>query len=142
MNRNADLGVPAATPGATASFRQDVQPIFTASCATAFCHGSPLGAPMSLLSADSYASLVGAASCEAAALKRVAPGDSAGSYLVVKLEGTQSAILAAGGCQACSISGGSVANCGSRMPLTGPPYLPDAEIRLIRDWIDQGAENN
>ena len=28
-----------------------------------------------------------------------------------------------------------------RMPLNGPPYLSDDEIRLIGDWITQGAAN-
>jgi mono/diheme cytochrome c family protein len=26
-----------------------------------------------------------------------------------------------------------------RMPFDGPPWLPEEDIRLIRDWIDQGA---
>lgn len=26
-----------------------------------------------------------------------------------------------------------------RMPFDGPPWLPDEDIRLIRDWIEQGA---
>ena len=28
-----------------------------------------------------------------------------------------------------------------RMPFDGPPYLNDEEIRLITDWINQGAKN-
>jgi mono/diheme cytochrome c family protein len=28
-----------------------------------------------------------------------------------------------------------------RMPFDGPPWLSEEEIRLIRDWIDQGARN-
>jgi hypothetical protein len=31
---------------------------------------------------------------------------------------------------------------GSRMPLDGPPYLEDAEVLLIRDWIAEGALDN
>lgn len=30
---------------------------------------------------------------------------------------------------------------GSRMPLGGP-FLPEGNISLIKDWIDQGAQNN
>ncbi len=30
---------------------------------------------------------------------------------------------------------------GERMPLGGP-YLTSTELRLIRDWIDQGAKDN
>lgn len=28
-----------------------------------------------------------------------------------------------------------------RMPLDGPPYLTDEEVKLIEDWITQGARN-
>ncbi len=31
---------------------------------------------------------------------------------------------------------------GSRMPLGGPPYLTDDEIRLVHDWIAEGALDN
>jgi hypothetical protein len=31
---------------------------------------------------------------------------------------------------------------GSRMPLGGPPFLSDDEIRLIHDWIAEGAADN
>ena len=31
---------------------------------------------------------------------------------------------------------------GSRMPLGGPPFLTDDEIRLIHDWIAEGAADN
>jgi hypothetical protein len=31
---------------------------------------------------------------------------------------------------------------GSRMPLGGPPFLTDDEVRLIHDWIAEGASDN
>jgi hypothetical protein len=31
---------------------------------------------------------------------------------------------------------------GSRMPLSGPPFLSEAEIDLIHDWIAEGAKDN
>ncbi|TMQ02218.1 MAG: hypothetical protein E6J90_24450 [Deltaproteobacteria bacterium] len=31
---------------------------------------------------------------------------------------------------------------GSRMPLNGPPYFTDDELRLVHDWIAQGAGDN
>ena len=31
---------------------------------------------------------------------------------------------------------------GSRMPLGGPPFLSDDEIRLLHDWIAEGAADN
>jgi hypothetical protein len=140
-NKDAVLGV-APTVHGTTSLSLDVQPIFSASCASAFCHGSPLGAPMSLLPSDAFNSLVGVASCEAPSLQRVNAGHSAASYLLVKIEGTQSVIQSAGGCATCTFPAGSTGNCGARMPLGGPPYLSDAEIQLIRDWVDEGAADN
>src|SRR2546425_122240 len=141
-NKNAVLGVVETPASPTVSLGRDVQPIFSASCATAFCHGAPLAAPMSLQSSDTFSSLVGVPSCEAPALRRVESRSAATSYLIVKLEGTQSTLLNGGGCAACDFGAGSVSNCGGRMPLTGPPYLFDAEIQLMRDWIDQGAKDN
>jgi len=31
---------------------------------------------------------------------------------------------------------------GARMPLDGPPYLEDAKIELLHDWIAEGARDN
>lgn len=31
---------------------------------------------------------------------------------------------------------------GGRMPLSGPPFLSPEQIRLIRDWIAEGARDN
>jgi hypothetical protein len=31
---------------------------------------------------------------------------------------------------------------GRRMPYNGPPYLADADILLVRDWVAQGAHDN
>ena len=141
-NDDAVLGVAAPPAGPTVSFSRDIQPVFSANCAVSFCHGSPLGAPMSLQESDSYAVLVGVPSCEAPTLDRVEAGSSAVSYLMLKLQGTQSSVLAAGNCAACDYGFGPVSDCGARMPLTGPPYLPDATLDLIRTWIDQGANDN
>ncbi len=140
-NHDAVLGVAPAVPaGSQVSLARDVQPIFTAGCAFGGCHAPPLGAPMSLLSSDSYASLVGAPSCEAPTLKRVDPGSSATSYLVIKLEGKQLALQAEGACGGCP-NALQQNPCGQRMPLGGPS-LNSTVIQLVRDWIDQGAKNN
>ena len=53
---------------------------------------------------------------------RVIPFDAAGSYLIRKLEGGP------------NITGG-------QMPEGALP-LPAATIRIVRDWINQGANNN
>jgi len=31
---------------------------------------------------------------------------------------------------------------GARMPRNGPPYLSDADLQLVRDWILEGARDN
>ena len=52
---------------------------------------------------------------------RAIPGDAANSYLVIKLEGTQSV--------------------GSRMPIGGSA-LDNIDLTNIKNWINNGAENN
>ena len=69
-----------------------------------------------------FASIVGVASVEQPALKRVAAGDAANSYVVQKLEG------------AATITG-------SRMPLGGP-FLSQTTIDQVKAWIAAGAQNN
>lgn len=106
---------------ATIRFSADVQPIFTRSCAKSNCHlGTFAAQSLNLEAGKSYSNLVGVFSTEDSTLKRVDPGNSDLSYLIKKIEGT---------------------GLGARMPADGPP-LPDAEIHLIRDWIDQGALDN
>ena len=89
---------------------------------TPICTACHIGAtaPVGLrLDADgSYALLVGVASGEVGALQRVAPGRPDDSYIIQKLEGR--------------------AAVGARMPFGGP-YLDDATIAVIRQWIADGA---
>ena len=104
-------------------FSADVQPIFNRSCAiNSGCHTGP-GAPFGFVldEGKAYANLVGVPSAEVTTLHRVEPGRSDLSYIINKLTG--------------------IGNLGDRMPATGN-YLSDAEIQLVRDWIDQGAEDN
>lgn len=113
--------VPTPTPGPV-SFASDVQPIFTARCAS--CHGSSgPSAGLSLVAGSARANLVGVNSSECASTKLVAPSSAATSYLAHKLDGTGPCFV------------------GSRMPLGGP-YLSASEISKIRSWIDQGALDN
>lgn len=111
-------------PPPAVSFASDVQPIFTAHCATAmFCHTGPSPAQgMNLSAGMAYAAIAGVPSMEVPALDRVAPGDPANSYLVRKINGGPSIL-------------------GSQMPLGGP-FLSPAEIAVITDWVQQGAANN
>lgn len=98
--------------------------VFSPSCSG--CHSGPtssaLPSGMNLSSAaDSFAALVNVTSLQVDTLNRVTPGDSANSYLVQKLEGT--------------------AAVGTRMPQGGP-FLDQATMDMIRQWIDDGAANN
>jgi hypothetical protein len=84
------------------------------------CHaGANAPAGLRLDAANSYAMLVGVSSLERPGVLRVAPGDPSASYLIHKLEGTQSV--------------------GERMPA-GLPALPQASINVIRQWITDGAQ--
>lgn len=104
------------TPGPFAPTWRGIQDnVFTPFCTA--CHigaGAPLG--MELDEANSYAILVGIVSDEQPSLDRVTPFDPDNSYLIQKLEGT----------------------AGDRMPLGGP-YLDQAAIDIIRQWITDGA---
>ena len=64
-------------------------------------------------------------------MKRVEPGDPAASWLMQKLDGTQSDFTA-------QCVGGS---CGSQMPIGQPPLSP-AVRDAIRTWIANGAVND
>jgi hypothetical protein len=102
----------------TADFQSIQDHIFTPICTK--CHigaGAPEG--LQLDQAHSYSLLVGVPSTEQPAVLRVAPGNPDNSYIIRKLEGNP------------SISG-------DRMPFGGP-YLSQATIDVIRQWITNGA---
>ena len=104
----------------------NVQPIFTAGCATNGCHTTSGTAPMSLESGLSFGSLVGVTSTGCVPTLRVlACGPlRAQSVLVDK-------ILATSSSPACS---------GNPMPKGSP--LSTSEKQIIIDWVAQGAPNN
>jgi Bacterial Ig-like domain len=95
--------------------------VFTPICST--CHtgvGTSLPGSMNLSNATaSRAALVSVASVEKPGVQRVAPSNSAGSYVVQKLQGDPGI-------------------AGSRMPFGGP-FLDQPTINVIRQWIDTGA---
>jgi hypothetical protein len=95
--------------------------VFTPICSA--CHngvGASLPGSMNLSNATaSRAALVSVASVEQPGVQRVAPSNSAGSYVVQKLQGDPGI-------------------AGNRMPLGGP-YLDQPTIGVIRQWIDAGA---
>jgi len=93
--------------------------VFSVSCALSGCHtgaGAPFG--LQLDPGFSYGNLVNVPSPRDSNLIRVVPGDPDASFLIQKLDGTQT--------------------LGERMPAGGP-YLTTATINVIRKWIQDGA---
>lgn len=106
-------------PDGAISYAGDIQPIFSASCASNDCHGGPEPAlGLSLVAGSSYANIVDQPSLQRPDLRLVLPGEPDSSYLYLKLVGT------------AGIDG-------ARMPFGGT--LPQASIDRIGDWIARGA---
>jgi hypothetical protein len=106
----------------TATFSRVQNEIFTPTCAALGCH-DPLGRQQSLILSPgrAYAMTVRVASTENAQLLRVVPSDPTNSYLYRKITGA--------------------GITGVQMPQGGP-YLTDAQVKLVRDWIRRGAPND
>ncbi|HEV8657128.1 MAG TPA: hypothetical protein VGS96_00750 [Thermoanaerobaculia bacterium] len=105
-----------------ATFSRVKSEVFTPTCSAVGCHGTIAPQESLILTADrAYALIVNVRSTENPALNRVAPGDASNSYLYRKITG--------------------VGITGDRMPLGGP-FLSDAQIALVRDWIRRGAPND
>ena len=115
---------PSPTPSAV-SFAQQIQAqILTPACTS--CHtddGRTPSGGLNLKAGSAYAALVGVASSSKPGATRVIAGNPSGSYLVQKLEGAADIV-------------------GLRMPRNAPPFLSDAQVALIRQWIQAGALNN
>jgi mono/diheme cytochrome c family protein len=113
------------TPSNTVIFSTQIQQqIFDSACVT--CHtdqGRTPASSLNLRSGVAHSQLVGVASVGKAGAIRVIAGNASGSYLIQKLEGASDIV-------------------GLRMPRTGPPFLTDAQVALIRQWITNGAPNN
>jgi hypothetical protein len=118
-----DDAVAALDPPVPVSFATDVQPIFSANCATSGCHSgvSPTG-NLNLEPGQAYGNIVNVASFEVPAVSRVLPGDASSSYLYQKITNAMGIV-------------------GVSMPYFSDP-LPSDEIDAIESWINQGALNN
>jgi len=109
-------GGPVALAPTLASIQANV---FSVNCAIPGCHGG--GTVQFGLRLDpgfSAGNLINVASPRDPNLIRVIPGNPDGSFIIQKLEGTQT--------------------LGDRMPDFGP-YLPQSTIDVIRQWIQDGA---
>jgi hypothetical protein len=90
------------------------------------CHsdnGRVTAGNLVLLEGRSYQQLVGRASSFKPGAVLVMANDPDGSYLIHKVEGRSDII-------------------GQRMPRTGGPFLTEGQIRIIRRWIELGAQND
>jgi hypothetical protein len=107
------------------SFEKGVQPIFSLHCAVTGCHvgPSPTGG-MVLADGFAYSYTVNVTSNENPPMKRIAPGDSANSYLYQKITGHPA-------------TGTSV-----MPPTTTGDVLADSDKNTILQWILEGAPNN
>jgi hypothetical protein len=106
----------------TATFTRVQNEVFTPTCTKLGCHDL-LGRQEDqvLTASQSYNQIVNRPSVEMPSLSRVTPLDPANSYLYRKITGA--------------------GITGDRMPQGGP-FLSDAQIKLVRDWIRRGAPND
>jgi hypothetical protein len=108
-------------PPPVSAVPDSIQQVFTANCAFSGCHSavSPQQGQDLSDAVTSYANIVGVASRERPAFQRIAPGDSANSYIVMKLRNDPR-------------------KGGAAMPLGAYPL--DAALTLrIATWAQQGA---
>lgn len=117
-NDDSDDPPPDEEPPTDVSYAEDIEPIFHDSCAGAGCHIDEETNGVELTTYDDVMSSEGDQYGEAI----VDPGNPDGSPLVDKISSDDPEF-------------------GDRMPADGE-YLSDQEINLIRDWIDEGAEDN
>ena len=103
------------------SFSSDVQPIFTANCSAATCHGLAESEGLRLTEGNAYGELVNVPSTQNPNIMRILPSRSDSSYLLMKV--------------------GPNPPQGDRMPRNAAP-LSSSNIATIADWVDEGAENN
>ncbi|MBW2222637.1 MAG: hypothetical protein JRF54_00190, partial [Deltaproteobacteria bacterium] len=101
-------------PGGCVDYATMIQPLFNRNCTR--CHSG--SSPPQWLLLDSYENVL------AGSVRRseVDGCDAAGSLLVNKI--------------------GPSPSIGVRMPLDGPPYLSSAEVAMISQWIENGAQRS
>ena len=90
------------------------------------CHTSTGRNPSAGLNLNhdvAYDQLVNVPSSRRPGSIRVVPGDPDNSYIIHKVEGAVDIV-------------------GRRMPLSGPPFLTDGQILIVKRWIAIGAPRN
>lgn len=124
VKKRKQLGTfPSCAAGDAATTLSGIQvSIFSGRCATSGCHDRITAQQGLILEpGESFARLVNVIAVQFPSDRRVRPGDPARSYLVKKLRGSQP--------------------IGGRMPLGGP-FLTDAELAGIIEWIENGAPDD
>ena len=109
-------------------YDDDVQPLFTASCASSLCHDGDvddpdLGEDLNLTAGASYAAIVGVSAAQATDLNLIEPGDVEASYLWHKLNDTHETVGGEGEC----------------MPYLLCTSMTEKELKTIENWIADGA---
>ncbi|MCY4122081.1 MAG: hypothetical protein OXG72_14305 [Acidobacteria bacterium] len=109
-----------ATGNLTVTLSSIQSEVFNPSCVVH--HGATVAeADLDLSEGRSFANLVNVMSTQVG-LELVEPNDAENSYLIHKLDGRAGIV-------------------GARMPPNGP-FLTDEALDLIKQWIDEGAQDN
>lgn len=112
-------------PRTSVSFSRDIRPLISRQVGGCGCHlpssvGAGPGTVLSGLDLSSFMSLrAGGANSGA---RVVVAGEPCASIMYQKLSDSPP--------------------FGSRMPLNGPPFFDADQLRLLHDWIAEGANNN
>lgn len=116
----------------SASFKDDVVPILATNCALAACHSSKesnLGIHLTYDKAQLYAELQKSSPTPGYGnAKFVVPGKPEESFLMAKMDGTQSKLPACSG------------GCGAEMPPGELIAQKDRDV--VRAWIKNGAKDD
>jgi hypothetical protein len=121
------LSVACSAPTVEPTFSSIQDNVFTPSCTLSTCHDSGAAGNLDLREGQAYASIVGVNPDEADAAsdgyKIVDPGNAENSYLYLQLVESLNPEYS------------------NLMPKNGAA-LPQDQIDAIKDWIDDGAEDN
>jgi hypothetical protein len=123
--------------------------VFHVACTFSSCHSADgaRSADMLDLQTDPYNAIVNVPANNKMAKSegklRVAPGDSANSFVMIKFGLPPDTVAGQKVCKAESVDGGvnQISDYGSCMPQTSSP-LEAVTVAAIKKWIDSGAPND
>ena len=125
---------PVALPEESGFFHEKVRPIFEARCPGCHMAGSAqanMALTGNISSTQMVAEmLVNVGSSRGGQFKRVVPNDPDQSWLYLKAAGLAASVV-------CVPTGGGDCQAGSMPP--GADLIPEAELAVIRQWIEDGA---